>query len=321
MRRVPPSPSSARRFPSVTCQGLSWRHQVPGARGRFVSVPTEAAPRVSLSPSLAGCWAVTGPGAVTGPAGGAVAVRCRYRAGYEDYQKFWCRAGSWFCSDGHIVETNGPEAQVTRGRVSIQDDRAQRAFTVTVGNLTRADAGTYRCGVGRTGLLDLRATVTLTVSPATSSPTPRERSLSATVQPASSTSISTSICTTAEEGKSSFSSNQDTTALVAPQSNILLHILLPCVLLLLILFLLAVVMLVRLSKKRKKELSGASVQRDTNINLSTLGSEEVSYATVTISTPDQQPTYANVEQHPKTTRPARPPEETLYSPVRQPPKH
>ncbi|XP_039357427.1 CMRF35-like molecule 3 isoform X2 [Mauremys reevesii] len=269
-----------------------------------------------------GCWAVTGPGAVRGPPGGSVAVRCRYRAGYGHYQKFWCRAGGWFCSDGiHIVETDGSEAEVTRGRVSIRDNHTQRAFTVTVENLTPADAGTYHCGVVRSGLLDLRDTVTLTVSPATSSPPPAERSSSATVQPPSSTSISTSICTTAEEGKSSFSTNQDTTALVAPQSNILLRILLPCVLLLLILFLLAAVMLVRLSKKRKKELSGASVQRDKNINLSNLGSEEVSYATVTISTPHQQPIYANVEQRPKTTRPAEPPEETLYSPVKLPPKH
>lgn len=63
------------------------------------------------------------------------------------------------------------------------------------------------------------------------------------------------------------------------------------------------------------------MQRDKNINLSNLGSEEVSYATVTISTPDQQPIYANVEQRPKTTRPAKPPEETLYSAVKQSPKH
>ncbi|KAM9119038.1 CMRF35-like molecule 3 [Pangshura tecta] len=162
-----------------------------------------------------GCWAVTGPGAVTGPAGGAVAVRCRYPAGYEDSPKFWCRdggswAGSWRCSDGYIVETDGSEAEVTRGRFSIRDDRAQRAFTVTVGNLTRADAGTYRCGVGRDWKVDPTATVTLTVSPANSSLPPTIRSSSATVQPpSSSSSISTTRWTTAEKGKSSFSNNQD----------------------------------------------------------------------------------------------------------------
>ncbi|KAM9119724.1 CMRF35-like molecule 2 [Pangshura tecta] len=139
-----------------------------------------------------GCRAVTGPGAVTGPAGGAVAVRCRYRAGYEDSPKFWCRdggswAGSWRCSDGYIVETDGSEAEVTRGRFSIRDDRAQRAFTVTVGNLTQADAGTYRCGVGRDWKVDPTAAVTLTVSPAASTPPPTTPEKDLTVATSSST--------------------------------------------------------------------------------------------------------------------------------------
>uniref|UniRef100_A0A8C3RYX3 Ig-like domain-containing protein n=1 Tax=Chelydra serpentina TaxID=8475 RepID=A0A8C3RYX3_CHESE len=119
-----------------------------------------------------GCWAVTGPGAVRGPPGGSVAVGCRYQSGYERYQKFWCRAGGLYCSNGrHMVETDGSEAEVTRGRVSIRDNHPQRVFTVTVENLTPADAGTHHCGVGRTGLLDLRDTVELTVSPGKSRPT------------------------------------------------------------------------------------------------------------------------------------------------------
>ncbi|XP_038228150.1 CMRF35-like molecule 5 isoform X2 [Dermochelys coriacea] len=272
-----------------------------------------------------GCWAVTGPGTVRGRPGGSVAVRCRYRSGFEDYPKFWCReGGSWHCSNGvHIVETSGSEAEVTRGRVSIRDNRALRAFTVTVENLTPADAGTYHCGVEKFGF-DPRTPVELAVSPANSSPLPTERSSSATVQPAASSPSISTFLGTAEKGKSSFSTNQDITASVPQDSDILFYILIPCVLLVLILLLLAAVMLVRLSKKRKKELSGASVQRDKKINLSNLGSEEteeVSYVRVTISTPDQQPIYANVEQRPKRTRPAKPPEETLYSTVKKPPKH
>ncbi|XP_044838083.1 CMRF35-like molecule 5 [Mauremys mutica] len=168
-----------------------------------------------------GCWAVTGPGAVCGPASGSVSVQCRYDSGYEDYQKFWCcDGGSWFYFNSYIVETDGSEAEVTRGRVSIRDDHTQRAFTVTMENLTPADAGTYHCGVVRTGP-DLSATVELTVSPATSSPTPRERSSSVTVQPAStSPSVSTSPWTTAEEGKSNFSTNQDPAASEPQLSNV-----------------------------------------------------------------------------------------------------
>ncbi|EMP42467.1 CMRF35-like molecule 6 [Chelonia mydas] len=114
-----------------------------------------------------GCWAVTGPGAVRGPLGGSVAVRCRYRGGFEENPKFWCwEGGSLRCSNGrHIVETSGSEAEVRRGRVSIRDNHTELAFTVTVENLTRADAGTYHCGVGRDWLSDPRATVELTVSP------------------------------------------------------------------------------------------------------------------------------------------------------------
>ncbi|XP_029768029.1 CMRF35-like molecule 1 [Terrapene carolina triunguis] len=112
-----------------------------------------------------GCWAVTGPGSVHGLPGGSVAVRCQYERGYEDYLKFWCRAGTVWCSSGHIVETNGSEAKVKWGRVSIQDNHTQRVFTVTVKNLTLADTGTYQCGVHRTLLPDLRDTVNVTVSP------------------------------------------------------------------------------------------------------------------------------------------------------------
>uniref|UniRef100_A0A8C0H0I3 Ig-like domain-containing protein n=1 Tax=Chelonoidis abingdonii TaxID=106734 RepID=A0A8C0H0I3_CHEAB len=120
--------------------------------------------RVSLSLSLAGCWAVTGPGAVRVPPGGSVALWCRYRAGYEDYPKFWCREGGLFCSNWfHVVQTDGSEAEVKRGRVSIRDDHTQRVFTMTVENLTPADAGTYLCGVQRSGF-ELRDAVELTVS-------------------------------------------------------------------------------------------------------------------------------------------------------------
>uniref|UniRef100_A0A8C8SE78 Ig-like domain-containing protein n=1 Tax=Pelusios castaneus TaxID=367368 RepID=A0A8C8SE78_9SAUR len=109
-----------------------------------------------------------GPGTVRGPPGGSVAVRCQYQTGYEEYPKFWCRAGggTWSCPEGPLVESSGTEAKVKRGRVSIRDNHPQHAFTVTVENLTLADAGTYRCGIWR-GLF-LRAhihAVTVIVSP------------------------------------------------------------------------------------------------------------------------------------------------------------
>ncbi|KAM7145826.1 CMRF35-like molecule 9 isoform 1-T1 [Macrochelys suwanniensis] len=302
------------------CFLVTQRKDFPGERLTWNRCPTRlwgGGRTMRIFPILAwmffpGCWAVTGPGAVRGPPGGSVAVPCRYEKGYERNPKFWCRKGGpLHCSNGHMVETDGSEAEVTRGRVSIRDNHPQREFTVTVGNLTPADAGTYQCGVHRTGLLDPRDTVELSVSPANSPTSPPERSSSATVQPASSsTTKSTSIWTTAEKGKPSISTNQDTASPVDTNPDIPLHILLPCVLLVLILFLLAAVMLVRVSKKRKKALSAAFVQRDKKINLSNLavgnnaadGSPENEVIDSPAAT-DQTGFYSNVEILPNSVNP------------------
>uniref|UniRef100_A0A8C8S7N5 Ig-like domain-containing protein n=1 Tax=Pelusios castaneus TaxID=367368 RepID=A0A8C8S7N5_9SAUR len=136
--------------------------QVGGPRG----------PCLSLSLSRAGCWAgpVTGPGSVCGPPGGSVAVQCRYETGYEEDPKFWCRAGSCIFSGQHLAETSRAEAEVKWGRVSIRDNRTERVFTVTVENLTPADAGNYYCGIVKDWIIDPTDTVTLIISPGKSRP-------------------------------------------------------------------------------------------------------------------------------------------------------
>ncbi|XP_065419540.1 CMRF35-like molecule 7 [Chrysemys picta bellii] len=192
-----------------------------------------------------GCWAVTGPGAVRGPPGGSVAVRCRYRTGYEDYQKFWCRdGGGWFWSNGlHIVETDGSEAEVTGDRVSIRDNHTQRVFTVTLENLTRADAGTYHCGVVRTGP-DLRAAVEVTVSPAvlTSPPTTPEKNLTVAIFP---------------------------WTVPAGIPNLVLYILIPSILLVLLLILFIAVKFRRASQRRSEALEDTAGQKEKNVSLYT----------------------------------------------------
>ncbi|XP_068769327.1 CMRF35-like molecule 6 isoform X6 [Struthio camelus] len=66
---------------------------------------------------LPGCQAVSGPPVVVGRPGGSVSVECSY----------------------------GPQGR--RARFAIMDDRSRRSFRVTVGNLSREDAGTYLCGM------------------------------------------------------------------------------------------------------------------------------------------------------------------------------
>ncbi|XP_065419543.1 CMRF35-like molecule 5 [Chrysemys picta bellii] len=213
-----------------------------------------------------GCWAVTGPGAVRGPQGGSVAVRCGYPTGYEDYHKFWCRAGGWFCLNGlHIVETDGSEAEVTRGRVSIRDNHTQRVFTVTLENLTLADAGTYHCGVVRTALPDLRDTVNVTVSPAvpTSPPTTPEKDLTLATSPWTVPEL--------EKSTSSFNSSHPParfpTTLQRSIPNLVLLILIPSVLLVLLLILFIAVKFRRASRRRSKALEDTPGQKEKNVYL------------------------------------------------------
>uniref|UniRef100_A0A8C0H0G5 Immunoglobulin domain-containing protein n=1 Tax=Chelonoidis abingdonii TaxID=106734 RepID=A0A8C0H0G5_CHEAB len=121
---------------------------------------------LSLALSLAGCWAVTGPGTAHGQLGGSVSVQCQYGAGYEAYPKFWCRRKVVLCFNHLIFETMGSEAEETWGRVSIRDNHTQRVITVTLENLTLADAGTYLCGVARIGFPNPRDSVKVIISPA-----------------------------------------------------------------------------------------------------------------------------------------------------------
>ncbi|XP_045045843.2 CMRF35-like molecule 5 isoform X2 [Desmodus rotundus] len=93
---------------------------------------------------------IRGPGEVTGPEQGWLTVQCHYDLGLEPYVKYWCQGDEW--SDCKIlVKTNGPEWEVKRDRVSIRDNQTRHTFTVTMEKLRREDAGTYWCGIDRTG--------------------------------------------------------------------------------------------------------------------------------------------------------------------------
>uniref|UniRef100_A0A8C4W9R8 Immunoglobulin V-set domain-containing protein n=1 Tax=Gopherus evgoodei TaxID=1825980 RepID=A0A8C4W9R8_9SAUR len=103
------------------------------------------------SRSPKGCWALTSPREVSGPLGGSVSVQCQYNERYQNNTKYWCRGKEWlFCSIA--VQIISAEAEVKQGRVSIQDNRIQCTFIVTMESLELGDQDVYWCGIEMVGL-------------------------------------------------------------------------------------------------------------------------------------------------------------------------
>ncbi|KAM6163525.1 polymeric immunoglobulin receptor-like [Rhynchocyon petersi] len=111
---------------------------------------------------------VKGPGVEDGPRRGLLSVQCRYKPGWEAYVKYWCKGPQW-SSCAIQVKTNGDEEEKKEGRFSIKDDQCRRIFTVTMENLWESDAGSYWCGIERTGK-DLKDGVWVTVGPDVAKP-------------------------------------------------------------------------------------------------------------------------------------------------------
>uniref|UniRef100_G1LY27 Immunoglobulin domain-containing protein n=1 Tax=Ailuropoda melanoleuca TaxID=9646 RepID=G1LY27_AILME len=101
---------------------------------------------------------------VRGTEGGTLTVNCGYGRGWESYKKWWCR-GRNKNSCRILVKTAGTDQLVKKDRASIQDNRSQRSFTVTLEGLQRDDADTYWCGIERTGE-DLGYKISVIVDPA-----------------------------------------------------------------------------------------------------------------------------------------------------------
>ncbi|XP_037348957.2 CMRF35-like molecule 8 isoform X2 [Talpa occidentalis] len=124
-----------------------------------------------ISCSKTGCWCLGSPRMVKGFVGRSLNVTCHYKDKYAGQVKYWCRDSCW-TSQKKIVETSKSGREGRRGRVSIRDHPANLTFTVTVENLTEADAGTYYCGIDTVLSFDPTFRVEVSVSPAsTSTPT------------------------------------------------------------------------------------------------------------------------------------------------------
>uniref|UniRef100_A0A665UKJ0 Immunoglobulin V-set domain-containing protein n=1 Tax=Echeneis naucrates TaxID=173247 RepID=A0A665UKJ0_ECHNA len=97
---------------------------------------------------------------LSGYEGSQVDVSCSYGEGYESYEKYLCRnnCGS---DDDVLIKTT----EANKDRFSISDDRNKRVYTTTISSLTSQDAGTYWCGVTRSGKDYYPAEIRLTLVP------------------------------------------------------------------------------------------------------------------------------------------------------------
>ncbi|XP_031454523.1 protein CD300H-like [Phasianus colchicus] len=93
-----------------------------------------------------GVWAVSGPSQVTARWGSSLSVSCSYQLGNKLHSKVWCKSYFFkiFCT--YMAQTNGSEAVMTQGRVSIRDNHTALVFTVTMRDVMPEDAGWYYCG-------------------------------------------------------------------------------------------------------------------------------------------------------------------------------
>uniref|UniRef100_A0A8D2B7E0 Immunoglobulin domain-containing protein n=1 Tax=Sciurus vulgaris TaxID=55149 RepID=A0A8D2B7E0_SCIVU len=93
---------------------------------------------------------VTGPKTESGPERGSLTARCNYTSTWKTHRKYWC-GGAYWSSCVILVSTTGSEQEVKKDRVSIRDDQEKLTFMVTMVDLRKDDAGTYWCGIERSG--------------------------------------------------------------------------------------------------------------------------------------------------------------------------
>lgn len=85
---------------------------------------------------------------VSGHVGGEVSIHCSGSwttdNSSEHYNMYFCKG------ENILIQTERKRLAATRrGRYSMEDNRGDRGFNVTIKRLKREDAGRYHCGVGK----------------------------------------------------------------------------------------------------------------------------------------------------------------------------
>uniref|UniRef100_A0A3P9HT40 Immunoglobulin domain-containing protein n=1 Tax=Oryzias latipes TaxID=8090 RepID=A0A3P9HT40_ORYLA len=91
--------------------------------------------------------------------GESISIPCLYESKYEKHVKYLCKGFYWAtCSD--VVKTNKPD---TSGKFSVQDDKEQKTFTLTINHVESTDSD-YWCVVEIDGGADVGEYFRLSVS-------------------------------------------------------------------------------------------------------------------------------------------------------------
>uniref|UniRef100_A0A4W5QCN1 Immunoglobulin domain-containing protein n=1 Tax=Hucho hucho TaxID=62062 RepID=A0A4W5QCN1_9TELE len=150
---------------------------------------------------LAAVWSVCSAELITveGYEGGEVQIRCPYREDRSSHQKYLCKGDCPVFNKDKVIKTEVGENSASEGRYSLNDNREERVFIVTINKLTINDAGKYWCGVTNS-LVDDYTEVNLAVSRAapTINTTKTEPTAATASNPGSPTpsSLATSISST-----------------------------------------------------------------------------------------------------------------------------
>nr|XP_033792501.1 deleted in malignant brain tumors 1 protein-like [Geotrypetes seraphini] len=94
-----------------------------------------------------GSWGLSGPKEVRGHPGGSLSLQCQYKERYKTSKKYWCKRETW--SSCEILIQTKSNSIMTKDRLSIRDNSTALTFTVTMESLTKADSGTYWCGIDK----------------------------------------------------------------------------------------------------------------------------------------------------------------------------